>query len=140
MKIPDVNVLLYAQHAGAVHHDSAREWLEREASEGVGIGWSWAVLLGFVRIATNPAIYSKPLSLDAALERVQEWTDLAAGSIVQPTGRHLEVLRRIAGPGLPGGLVADAHLAALAVEHGVTLSSFDADFHRFEELDFEYLR
>jgi hypothetical protein len=34
-------------------------------------------------------------------------------------------------PGMHGNLVPDAHLAALAVEHGLTLCSTDGDFARF---------
>jgi uncharacterized protein len=35
---------------------------------------------------------------------------------------------------LRGNLVAAAHLAALAIEHGLSLCSADSDFARFTEL------
>jgi predicted nucleic acid-binding protein len=35
---------------------------------------------------------------------------------------------------LRGNLISDAHLAALAIEHGLTLCSADSDFARFPEL------
>jgi len=35
---------------------------------------------------------------------------------------------------LRGNLVSDVHLAALAIEHGLTVCSADTDFARFREI------
>jgi hypothetical protein len=50
------------------------------------------------------------------------------------------VLRRLLlGIGQGGPVVSDAHLAALAIEHGATLLTFDRDFERFAGLRLQRL-
>ena len=93
-----------------------------------------------MRISTNPRIYDQPLSVADALDQLDEWIDLSSTAIVGPTGRHRVTLRGlIEAAGTAANLTSDAHLAALAIEHGATLATFDGDFHRFSELKLEYL-
>ena len=55
--------------------------------------------------------------------------------IPQPTERHAHLLNELlALPGVHSILVPDAHLAALALGHGLTLCSTDGDFARFPTL------
>lgn len=137
MKLPDVNVLLYAKNQDAAQHPVARAWLENALSGSDPVAFSWIALLGFVRIATRLS----PLPARDALDTVEEWLDRPCSEIVQPTRRHRHVLRAlIEAHDAAGNLTTDAHLAALAIEHGATLASFDGDFHRFAGLKFEYLR
>jgi toxin-antitoxin system PIN domain toxin len=135
VKLPDVNLLLYAYDSEAPRHEAAREWLEETLSGAETVAFPWAVMVGFVRIATNPAIFARPWDADAALDVVDAWLAQPAVTVVHPTARHAAVLRDLLGPlGTAGNLTSDAHLAALAIEHGATLCSSDNDFSRFSGL------
>ncbi|MDQ3768822.1 MAG: type II toxin-antitoxin system VapC family toxin [Actinomycetota bacterium] len=138
MKLPDVNVLLYAMNVDAPEHRRAREWLERALSGSEAVAFAWVVLSGFVRISTRAP---KPRSVAQAFDVVEEWLDRPNVEVVHPTRRHAPLLRGlIEQAGTAGNLTTDAHLAALAIEHGATLASFDGDLHRFAGLRLEYLR
>ncbi len=135
MKLPDVNLLLYAIDEGSPRHSDAREWLETTLSGTESVAFAWAVLLGFVRISTNPVALEHPLSADEALDYVDGWLELPVADVVHPSPRHASILRNLLAPlGTAGNLSSDAHLAALAIEHGAELCSCDADFSRFEDL------
>ena len=141
MKLPDTNVLLYAVNNGAPQHNTARNWLTSALAAPVGVALAWGALVGFVRLSTRHGILTQPLGLDDALLTVSDWIDAPGARIVNPTERHGSIfagLLRAAGSA--GNLTNDAHLAALAIEHGATLASFDRDFARFDGLDFERLR
>ena len=140
MRIPDVNVLVYAIDSSARHHQKAKRWLEDALSGGESLGFSWAVLGGTLRVTTHPTILENPLSADEGLDLIESVLSSAPAVSVEPTDRHLTILRSLlAEAGTAGNLVPDAHLAALAIERSATLASFDADFHRFPGLRFEYL-
>ncbi len=140
MKVPDVNVLLNGRDQTARHHAIARRWLEAALSGSETVGLAWIVLLGFLRISTNPRVYDQPLSVAAALDQLDDWIDLSSTALVSPTSRHPAILRDlIEAAGTAANLTSDAHLAALAIEHGATLATFDGDFHRFNGLKLEYL-
>ncbi len=135
MILVDVNLLVYARLAGTPQHEAAREWLDARLNAPEPVGVPWPVSVGFLRIATHPRIFAKPLGLDAAWTQVREWLSLPAVWTPEPTERHAEVFAltlRDAGRG--ADLVSDAHLAALAIEHGLELCSTDRDFARFEGL------
>jgi toxin-antitoxin system PIN domain toxin len=131
----DVNLLLHARNADAAQHAASLSWLDRQLNGATPVALPWASLLGFLRIATNPRLFRQPLTMTAAWEQVSSW--LAAGPVwtPSPTERHAEVLAELlALPGVQGNLVSDGHLAALAIEHGLTLCSTDGDFARFPRL------
>jgi toxin-antitoxin system PIN domain toxin len=135
VKLPDANVLLYAVDESAHHHASARAWLEAALSGSETIAFCWSALLAFVRLGTRPVVFEDPLSADEALDVVEGWLDQPSATVVNPTPRHTAVLRDLLGPlGAAGNLTSDAHLAALAIEHGAELCSYDADFARFAGL------
>jgi len=135
VKLPDLNLLLYAIDEEAARHQRAREWLEGVLSGTEAVALAWAVLLGFVRISTNPAAFEQPLGAKEALDYVDGWLAQPVATVVHPTDRHASVLRELLEPlGTAGNLTSDAHLAALAIEHGAELCSSDADFSRFESL------
>lgn len=132
MKLVDANILLYAVDETSPHHRTAKPWLERQLSAAETFAFAWAVLLAFVRLATNPRVFASPLSVDEAFDIVGSWLDQPCAVVVHPTDRHPQVLRELLGPlGTAGNLASDAHLAALAIEHGGELCSADADFARF---------
>jgi toxin-antitoxin system PIN domain toxin len=131
--IVDANVLLYAVNRDATQHEAARTWLDRALSGGEPLGFTWVVVLAFLRISTHPNIFRNPLPTKVAFETVEAWLGQPGAMIVQPTPRHLGLLRGLLRPtGTAGNLTNDAHLAAIALEHGADVVSFDADFTRFE--------
>ncbi len=135
MKLPDVNLLLYTADESSRHHARSRSWLEQALSDTEEVGFAWLVLLGFIRISTNPAAFANALSLARAFEFVESWLDQPIAAVVHPTHRHAATLRALLEPiGTAGNLTSDAHLAALALEHGAELCSHDTDFARFPGL------
>lgn len=133
--IVDANILLYACNADDPRHEPARTWLEAALNGDTRIGLPWQTLGAFLRIATNPRAFPDPLNPDQAWQQVDEWLDAPRGWIPQPTAQYRRVLGQlIHGHGVRGPLVTDAQLAALAIDHGVTLVSTDADFARFPKL------
>ncbi|OGQ17349.1 MAG: ribonuclease [Deltaproteobacteria bacterium RBG_16_71_12] len=132
MKIVDVNVLIYATDRGADRHRDSRAFLAAALGGAEPLGFAWSVLLGFVRLSTKAQLFERPLSVDQAVDVVESWLSQPAAVVVSPTDKHLRVLRALLSPlGTAGNLTSDAHLAALAVEHGATLVSWDHDFSRF---------
>lgn len=133
MKLPDVNLLIYSVDDSSRHYARARPWLEQTLSGTEEVGFAWLALLGFVRIATNPVAFGNALSPARAFEFVNSWLDAPVATVVHPRERHAQLLNDLLGPvGTAGNLTSDAHLAALAVEHGAELCSADNDFSRFE--------
>ncbi len=135
MKLPDINLLVYAADETAAFHESAREWVETTLSGTETVAFAWVALIGFVRITTNPRSMARPWNAAQALDLVDRWLAQPAVTVVHPTDRHSAVLRDLLLPlGTAGNLTSDAHLAALAIEHGATLCSSDNDFSRFAGL------
>jgi toxin-antitoxin system PIN domain toxin len=135
VKLPDLNLLLYAIDSEAAPHERARAWLEDVLSATEAVAFAWSVLLGFVRISTNPAVLVRPLEVEEALDYVDGWLSQPLAAVLHPGERHAVLLRELLAPlGAAGNLTSDAHLAALAIEHGAELCSHDADFSRFPGL------
>ena len=131
-------MLLYAVNEDAPLHGPARAWLDGALGGTEAVGFAWIVLLAFLRLSTRPDLFPRPLEQDAAFDVVGAWLDAPATVTVHPTARHFEVLRGLLGPvGTAANLVNDAHLAALSVEHGATLVSYDRDFGRFPGVRWE---
>jgi uncharacterized protein len=102
------------------------------------VGLPWPSLLAFLRLVTNPRVFERPASSRSAWHQVEEWLDCEAVWVPAPTDRHRQVLGRLLTEAtVRANLVPDAHLAALAIEHGLVLASTDGDFARFPELRFE---
>ena len=141
MKLPDVNVLLGAVNEESEEHEQARAWLEEAFKSPAGVGLSWTALLGFIRLSTRRGILSSPLCVEDALVVVHDWIAAPGAQILHPGERHEAILSRLLiAAGTAGNLTTDAHLAALAIEHGATLGSFDRDFERFSGLEFDALK
>jgi toxin-antitoxin system PIN domain toxin len=135
VKLPDVNLFLYAYDSRSPRHAVARDWLEHTLSSAETVGLSWIVLLAFIRLSTRSVVIENPLGVDAAIELVESWLDQPCVTVINPTERHAAVLRELLLPlGTAGNMTTDAHLAALAIEHGALLCSCDSDFSRFKGL------
>ena len=133
--IVDANVLLYAADETSPFHEPARGWLEGALNGVARVGLPWASLLAFQRIATHPRASEHPLKPEAAWRFIEDWLASPAAWVPIPGPRHAAILYDLIVTGdLRGHLVSDAHLAALAVEYGVGVCSFDSDFARFSGL------
>lgn len=132
MNVVDANVLLYAVNVDSARHEVSRDWLDESLSGGAVVGFAWIAVLAFMRLSTKSGIFPSPLSDEAALATVEAWLAQPAAVVVEPTARHVSLLRElVAAAGSAGNLVNDAHLAALAIEHRGTVVSYDSDFGRF---------
>jgi toxin-antitoxin system PIN domain toxin len=132
VKLVDLNVLVYATDQTSTHHERARAWLDRAMSSAETIGIATAVAIGFLRLTTSPRIVASPLDAATSLGVVRGWYRRPNVTAPEPTSRHYQLLESLLAPiGTAGNLVSDAHLAALAIEHGADLYSFDRDFARF---------
>ncbi len=135
MKLPDVNVLLYAVDESSPRFPVARPWVEGLIGGFETVAFCWPVLLAFVRLTTKRQVVAEPFAVEEALDVVDGWLGRPNVVVIHPTDRHASVLRELLTPlGTGGNLTSDAHLAALAIEHGAELCSSDADFSRFTGL------
>ena len=137
MILVDANLLVYAQSRSFSQHAPARAWLDGRLNGPAPIGLPWPSLLAFVRIISNPRVVDRPRSLPEAWSQVEAWLDCPPAWIPLPTEHHRATLGELLRVVPRGNLVPDAHLAALAVEHGLTLCSTDGDFARFPGLRWE---
>ena len=121
MILVDATILLYAEDSLSSHHTPAREWWDTQLSGPDSVCLCWSVISAFIRISTNRRVFKSPLSLEDALRRVQSWLDQPCVRLIQPTGRHWTIFQQMLLRGkATANLVTDAHLAALAMEHGAS--------------------
>lgn len=131
----DANLLLYAVDENSSQHDAAREWLSAQLTGPRRVGLPWASLGAFLRIATHPRVFHEPLSPEKAWAVVEDWIASPSAWTPTPTPRHAQALGSLMTTHrITGDLVTDAQLAALAIEHGLTIYSTDSDFARFPEV------
>jgi uncharacterized protein len=136
VRLVDLNILLYAANADSTQHRAARTWLEATISAGEAVALPWVVLLGFLRLATSRQVFANPMTVADALEVIDGWLGRPNVVSLSPGKDHWRILRLlVAQSGSAGNLTTDAHLAALAIEHGCQLCSTDADFARFPQFD-----
>ena len=135
MILVDANLLIYAHVRTFSQHEAAREWLDDALNGATRVGLPWASLLAFLRIVTNPRLFERPEPMAEAWGQVRTWLSSDVAWVPAPTDRHVLILERLlAGSAVQANLVPDAHLAAIAIEHGLTLCSTDRDFARFDQL------
>ena len=138
MILVDANILIYASNEESVHHAAAHTWLDERLSGSAAVGLPWAALLAFLRVSTNARVWRHALTTQTAWRQLSDWLTAEPVWIPQPTARHTAILGGLMMlHGIQGNLVTDAHLAALAIEHGLTLCSTDGDFARFPRLRWE---
>lgn len=132
MILPDVNTLLYAVNRASDRHRAALQALQQGFDDPRGVAFAWTALLAFLRLSTRRGIFPRPLAVEDALLVVEHWLRHSRAQVVHPGERHAEILGQLLkSAGTAGNLTTDAHLAALAIEHGATIVSFDRDFARF---------
>jgi toxin-antitoxin system PIN domain toxin len=134
----DANLLLYAVHERAKQHEAAKDWLTEQLNGSRRVGLPWQTLGAFLRISTHPRAFQRPLLPATAWDRVADWLAAPVAWIPAPGPEHARLLGElITAHDVRGNLVPDAMLAAIAIEHGLTLFSADTDFARFGELSWE---
>jgi toxin-antitoxin system PIN domain toxin len=131
----DANLLIYATDPHSEQHERARSWLDGQLSGDTRVGLPWESLLAYMRIVTNPRVFERPQRVTVAWRVVEEWLDCECVWVPAPGRAHRSILAGLLRD-LGGGpkLIPDAHLAALAIEHGLALCSSDGDFARFKGL------
>ncbi len=135
MILVDANILLYAYNAEAEQHSRSRAWLEAALSGPDLVRFAWLTLWAFLRIATSPRVFYRPLSTSEAEDAVSSWLAQPIAGVLEPGERHWEILRGLLRDSQAvGPLVMDAALAAIALEHGAVLCTTDRDFSRFSGL------
>lgn len=135
MILVDANILLYAENQADPNHQRARDWWQEQLSGTTPVCLPWVVLSAFIRIGTSHRAFPRPLGVGEAGDRVQEWLARPCARVINPTPSHWQTFRRLlVAAQAAGNLVTDAHVAALAIEHGCVLCSTDADFARFPGL------
>jgi len=132
MILVDANILICAYNPAAEQHAAAKRWLETAIAGPTPVRLAWVTVLAFVRIMTHPQVFRRPFSMAEAVETVDSWLAQRSVAMLGPSEDHWPTLRRLLTEGQASGpLSADAHLAALAIEHGATLFTTDRDFARF---------
>jgi len=133
MQLPDVNVLIYAHREDAPEHDRYAAWLRALTDSDEPFALSDVVLAGFLRSVTNPRIFDPPTPMDTALAFCQRLVDWPRASLIAPSRQHWDLFVKLCRD-IKGPLVANAYVAALAIEHGCELITTDGDFARFPGL------
>jgi toxin-antitoxin system PIN domain toxin len=135
MILPDINLLVFALDRNSPHHAPSAEWWNTCLAASTPVCLPWVVILGVVRILGNPKIFRSPTPPESVLDQIENWLNLPHVHLLDPSPAHLTTLRnllKVTGAG--GGLTGDAHLAAIAIDKGITLYSNDTDFSRFPGL------
>ena len=129
----DANLLLYASDEESPWHAAAVRRLDEVALGPEIVHLFWPTVMAYLRIATHPAVFARPLSHADARSNIQALLDLPH---VQTSGEQDAFWRRfteVADDLAPtGNLVPDAHLVALMLENGVrTIMTRDRDYRKF---------
>jgi len=133
--LPDINLLIHAYNSVSPAHAAAKAWWEEQMNGERVVGLAWAVILGFIRLVTHPAVFANPLPVRVACDHARSWLARPQVTIVHPGDRHAGLaFGLLESLGSAGNLTTDAHLAALAIEYQAELQSTDADFARFPGL------
>lgn len=135
MIVPDVNVLVHAFRSDSERHELCRRWLQDAVAGPETVGLSDAVSIGTARVLTHPRVFSPPAALGAVLDLLEELRSQDGVVRLVPGAQFISAFERISrAADARGNLLADAQHAALAIEHGATLVTFDRDFARFAGL------
>ena len=132
----DTNILLQARREELEHHAVAKAMLRRLAEGDEPWALPWPCVYEFLRVVTHSRVFNPPTPLDVALEDLGSLLESPALMLLGEGPRHQSHMVRVVRDGrATGNLAHDAHIAALAVEHGVKeLWTLDRDFARFPGL------
>lgn len=133
----DVNILLYASDSESPFYERSRDFLASCMQQGNLFFLGWPTIMGYLRIATHPSVFSHPLTPAEASANVESLIELRHVRVLVEEEGFWEIYRGVAAQvAARGNLVPDAHFAALLRQHGVrTLYTHDRDFRKFDFLD-----
>lgn len=135
MLLLDVNVLVYVHRSERPEHGVMAPWLTSLVTADAPFGVSDLVFSSFLRIVTSPRVFEVPTPLDVALGFVSEVRNRPNHVEVRPGPRHWSLFTSLCErTGAKGNLIADAYLAAIAIESGCEWITTDRDFARFPDL------
>lgn len=135
MIVVDANLLIYVVDEASPQHVRAKIWWLATLNGEEVVGLPWVSILAFLRLTTRRGLFDRPLSVEEAFDLVDAWLACENVRIVEASPRHAARLRSLlVKSGSAANLTTDAHLAALAMDHGAELCSADADFGRFAGL------
>lgn len=138
MRLLDANVLIYALNADAVQHDRVAAWLKSVYESDSRVLIPSASALAYLRVATNPRVFSNSLSLSLAMSSLRSILDHPKTNCPEPGDQYWEIFANVGTQaGVTAGRLSDVHIAALAIEQGAVLCSTDRDFLRFHNLLYE---
>jgi uncharacterized protein len=120
MQLPDVNVLIYAHRLDAPEHDRYAAWLRALVEPPEPFAVVEIVLAGFLRIVTNHKLFRPATPMQTALAFCRGLVEWPRAVFVTPSRTHWDLFVKLCSA-IEGPLVADAHVAALAIEHGCEL-------------------
>jgi len=133
--VVDANLLIYAYDLDSAHHKKSLSWLEELLSGVEAVGLPWQSVSAFLRVITNRRLPGMRVSLEQAVQVVDEWLQQPNVQILVPADQHWSVLRQMILEGRASGpLVSDAEIAAITIEQGAVLHTTDRDFARFPGL------
>jgi toxin-antitoxin system PIN domain toxin len=134
--VPDANLLLYAYDRESPFHERAKSWWQDCLSTQEPVGLTYPTLCAFLRISTNPKIYSNPMTLGEAAGHVRSWLARRVSRVLEPSADHTEQVIELLGTagGTAGNLVTDAQIAALAHAYRAVVHTADRDFLRFPNI------
>lgn len=138
MFVVDTNLLIFAANTAAREHRKSRELLEGWCDGALPWFVTWGILYEFLRVATHPAVFPRPLRPSQAWAFVDALLESTGAGVLEETEQHREVATWVWQqiPDLRGNLVHDAHVATLMREHGVgRIYTHDNDFRRFPFLE-----
>jgi uncharacterized protein len=135
MILSDANLLIYAYNTEAVFHEKSKIWLAEQLSSPEPFAFCWQTITAFLRITTIPKLFPDAFTQEEVRGFVNDWLSNQNVRVLTPTTNHWAIFERLLGETkIVGPKTMDAHLAALAIEHGVTLATTDRDFNAFKGL------
>lgn len=138
MILPDVNILIHAINSDSPRHQRMVSWWDTKLSGSSPVYLAWVTVIGFVRFTTSSRLLTRPMTTDESTSYVRSWLEQPCARTIAPLPGHWDLVESLLiKAGTAGNLTTDAHLAALAIQHGCTLYSTDNDFARFEGLRWE---
>jgi toxin-antitoxin system PIN domain toxin len=133
--VVDANLLIYSYDLDSAHHKKSLSWLEELLSGVEAVGLPWQSVSAFLRVITNRRLPGTRVTLEQAVQVVDQWLQQPNVQVLVPADQHWSVLRQMILEGRASGpLVSDAEIAAITIEQGAVLHTTDRDFARFPGL------
>jgi toxin-antitoxin system PIN domain toxin len=133
----DANLLLYASDERSDYHARARDFMNKVATGEDLVYLFWPTVIAYLRIATHPAIFERPLRPVDAAANIEQLLGLPNVQTVGEQERFWSSFRQAAREAdARGNLVPDAQIVGLMLENGVrTIWTHDRDYRRFSAIE-----